>query len=167
MLFAVAVSRTWVDVTPPAGQQIFASQAVKSLSGSDLAPWVAALAVVGLAAWGAVLFTRTFGRRVSLGLATLSQATALAGLVSAVVGSAVHDELVRRVGSADGYATSLAPWLVVAALAGVVAVAVAVISFLACGSWPSMGSRYDAPAGAAEGLDDPWKQLDAGIDPTE
>ena len=35
------------------------------------------------------------------------------------------------------------------------------------GTWPTMGSRYESPAGQADTEDDLWAALDEGRDPTE
>ena len=62
-------------------------------------------------------------------------------------------------------------WWWVALVASVVALAAAAVSVRSCGSWPEMGSRYDAPVARprAEEMDDVdlWRAIDQGRDPTD
>jgi uncharacterized membrane protein (TIGR02234 family) len=65
-------------------------------------------------------------------------------------------------------------WWWVALVASVVALVAAVTAVRVCGSWPEMGRRYDAPAGAArepapEEMEeiDLWRAIDQGRDPTD
>lgn len=117
---------------------------------SDAAPLSLALALVSLAAWGAVLVLRRIGRRIVSVLGVLAAATAgISGIVEAP-------------GAVGG-------WLPVLASAVLFAVA-----FVLAPQWPEMSARYDAGGGAAdEGRDraravptDPWKAIDQGHDPT-
>lgn len=126
-------------------------------------PATTALALVALAAWGVFLVTRGWVRRT---LAVLAAAAALAPIPA--IWSTRHDLLAGHAGStANGW-----PW--VALLGCVVAVAAAVVAVLKAPQWPEMGSRYDAPTGAAvthrpvqeQSSLDLWKSLDEGHDPT-
>jgi hypothetical protein len=63
------------------------------------------------------------------------------------------------------------PWLTLAA--GLVAAVAAATAVVAAPQWPEMGTKYDAPSGAApapqeepESSLEVWKALDEGRDPT-
>lgn len=127
------------------------------------APWLAPIAVVGLAAAGALLATRGTARRA-------------VGVLLVLIGAGL------AVGGGRGLADSqLWPAL---CLVGGVAVAVAGALTVARGrTWPGMGARYErsgpkAPAGAPSDRSVPaardgsvastqaWEALDRGEDPT-
>ena len=72
-------------------------------------------------------------------------------------------------------ATAVSPtgWYVTAAVAAALSAAVLVVAWLRAPGWPTMSSRYDAPAGrpattaATPAPVDLWKALDEGQDPTD
>jgi uncharacterized membrane protein (TIGR02234 family) len=163
-LFAVAASQTWVTAT--AGSATFASQKLREIDGTDAAPEVAGLALVGLAAWGVVLVARTVGRRIALALAVGAQGFAVVAALAASTGSRVELEAEQQLGNPTSYSLDWSAWLPVGVGAGLVAVVIAAFAILRCGRWPAMGSKYDAPAAVNDVPEDPWKQLDAGFDPT-
>jgi hypothetical protein len=131
-------------------------------------PLALALSLVVLAGWGALLVSRGRLRRVVAAVAL----TAAAGVGACVVAAPitlpdrVRDQLPD--GSAD---VSVSPtgWFLVAAVASVLSAAVLVVAWVRSPAWPSMSSRYDAPATrpADPGETDLWKALDEGHDPTE
>jgi uncharacterized membrane protein (TIGR02234 family) len=66
-------------------------------------------------------------------------------------------------------------WWWVALVAAVLALAASALAVRHARSWPEMGSRFDAPAGAAPARRDPedmedvdlWRAIDQGRDPTD
>lgn len=142
-------------------------------------PLAGALALVALACWGVLLVTRGVVRRVVAGLAALAAAGIL---VVVVVGGFVQDDdaaadLGTRLGL--GGATvplERSPWLWVCLASAFLALVAAVVAVRSVGSWPEMGTRYDAPgtdhAPVASDPEDQtnidlWKSLDEGTDPTD
>jgi hypothetical protein len=160
-----AATRVWVvEVTPrPAPLPVVRLER----TGGDLLPWLAPLAVVGLAGAGAVLASRGVGRRLTGGL------LALLGLAVAAGGV---------VGLSRAEIQTLWP---LGCLLGGVLIGVAGAWTLARGGhWPVMGARYErgardpgatasTPSGPApadgttrRGSLDTWEALDRGEDPT-
>ncbi|MFC5728467.1 MULTISPECIES: Trp biosynthesis-associated membrane protein [Nocardioides] len=145
-------------------------------------PLAGALALVALACWGVLLVTRGVVRRVVAGLATLA-ATGM--LVVIVLGGFVqHDDAAADLGSRLGLGGATVPiertgWLWVALVTSVLALAAGAAALRLVGSWPEMGTRYDAPTGGATAAAasetepeeqsnlDLWRSLDEGTDPTE
>lgn len=145
-------------------------------------PLAGALALVALACWGVLLVTRGVVRRVVAGLATLSAAGMLAVVV--LGGFVQHDDAAADLGSRLGLGGATVPvdrtaWFWVALVTSVVAVTTGAAALRLVGSWPEMGSRYDAPTGGTTTVTaaevepeeqsnlDLWKSLDEGTDPTE
>ncbi len=171
----VAVSRPWVSATasvtglPPLRAQV---------DGADVAPLAAALGVVLLASFGAVLATRGWVRR---GLGALIVVCGLAVLASVVhpgdVSAAVEQGLSARGWSGGSYDASTSPWRWVAAAGAVGCVLAGLLVARFGGSWPSMGARYDAVGGQADPKvtsrevvvteSDLWRSIDQGRDPTQ
>lgn len=176
-LVALAGTKTWVS---PAGDsansevtQLINAAADKSGSSASTA-----LALVVLASWGVVLVTRGRFRRV---IAWFGAGVAVVLFVVVVAGWNVARQQLL-----DQYApyadtnpdTSWTVWAYLAALGAVVAVAAGVFAVRQVRGWPEMGSRYDAPTGAANGAAETaqpveeqssleiWKSLDEGEDPT-
>ncbi|MBM7515291.1 Trp biosynthesis-associated membrane protein [Nocardioides nitrophenolicus] len=146
-------------------------------------PLAGALALVALAAWGVLLVTRGIVRR---GAAVLALLGAAGVLVVVVVGGFVQDDdaaadLATRLGlNLAAVDVERSGWLWVAIGCSLVALVAAAAAVRLVPSWPEMGSRYDAPTGAASssapvaGQDpaeqsnlDLWKSLDEGHDPTD
>ena len=131
-------------------------------------PLALALSLVMLAGWGVVLVTRGRVRRGVAGLALLAAlgVVACAAVAPLTLPDQVREQLPE--GSGD---VSVSPtgWFVTAAVSAVLAVAVLVLAWLRSPSWPTMSSRYDAPAGrpAEQSGTDLWKALDEGHDPTD
>ncbi|MGK5672217.1 Trp biosynthesis-associated membrane protein [Micromonospora sp. URMC 106] len=135
-------------------------------TGTDLLPWLPALALVGLAGGGAVLATRGRARRLLGGLlAALGAAVAAGGGYGLV--AAFDGELSRQ-------------WPALCLVGGVLAVAGGLLTALRGRRWPAMGARYERPArgaGAPVARDadgrvtgrrttEAWDALDRGEDPT-
>ncbi|HEX7716281.1 MAG TPA: Trp biosynthesis-associated membrane protein [Marmoricola sp.] len=130
-------------------------------------PLALALALVVLAGWGALLVSRGIVRRAC---ATVAVAAAV-GVVACVVTApfTLPDDL--RSGLP---ASSVEPgvgatgWFVTAAIVSVLSTLVLVEAWRRAPSWPTMGTRYDAPATRSAQVDDTdlWKALDEGRDPT-
>ena len=172
---AVAAAKPWASAGAAAK-----SLASAGLSGAGEEPLALALALVALAAWGAVLVTRGRFRLVIVVVGLLS---ALGVFVTAVVAHsdapdsvrrAVADNLALSPKAADTIHIALTGWYWVGAVAAVVTAAGFVLALRALPRLPSMGGRYDAPGAVAErARTEPrtqteiWKAIDEGVDPTE
>lgn len=129
-----------------------------------------ALSLVLLACWGVLLVTRGRARRV---VAVLGLLAALAALVLAGLDAGhLRDDLaaLARAQGREPGAIGFTAWFWVAWVAGAAALAVSAVAVRRVGTWPAMGSRYDAPGartdtGADTGLD-LWRAQDEGRDPT-
>lgn len=175
-LAAVASAQVWgrARVTEPALRVVEAR-------GGDVVPVALPLALVSLAAWGAVLVLRKRGRRV---VSVVGLAAAL-GVVLAVVtgvgevGGTLRD-LVSAASPGD-VTTDTTAWPYAAGVGALLAAVAFVIALRAAATWPEMSSRYDSPAagpgaggaGGSQGSGgdeassgDLWKALDEGRDPT-
>jgi uncharacterized membrane protein (TIGR02234 family) len=170
-LAAVAASRDWARASgSAAGIDVAASS-----KGSASAPLAVALALVALAAWGVVLVVRG---RVRRGVAVLG-ALASAGVLVAVVGAfgRAQDDAVEAVvargGTGDAFTSSLTAWYWVCAAGAALTLLAFAVAVAVSPRWPSMSSRYDAPAARAasspaqpDNEQDMWRALDDGHDPT-
>lgn len=167
-LAAVAGSRTWAEGRgSAAGIRVTAA-----VDGSDVAPLVTALALVSLAAWGAVLVTRGRFRRV-VGCVGLASSVAVAVAVALAFGSsrdAVVAALADKGATGDVAAGGPSAWYYLAGVAAVVAAGAFAVAVRAAPGWPAMSSRYDAPGGRPPSSEDAerdmWRALDEGRDPT-
>jgi uncharacterized membrane protein (TIGR02234 family) len=174
-LAAVASSKPWIG-----GATAGATDATMSAGDTGTRyPLASALALVLLAGWGVLLVTRGRVRRTFAVLAALATAGLL---VAVVVGHAQLPDQARAstqsVLSGRTADTGFTGWFWTSAVAAVLAVVPAVLAVRLVGSWPEMGSRYDAPgaqadrqarevAPAPETEQELWKALDAGHDPTD
>jgi uncharacterized membrane protein (TIGR02234 family) len=172
---AVAAAKPWA--APAAGTDALQAAGVGTAGEVPLA---LALGLVALAAWGAMLVTRGLFRRV---VAVIGAVAAVGTAITAVVGAwraphsvhtAVRDHLALSTKAADAINVGLTGWYWTALVASFLLVAGFAMALRDLGSWPSMGSRYDAPATAAErARSEPrtpqeiWKALDDGVDPTD
>lgn len=167
-----ASSRTWVSADLQAGG--LPSDAV-DVTGNQVQPLLGALALVIAAAAIAVLAA---GRTVRRWVGILIALAAAAGLVitvttdpsgSGALASAIQDSPAF---TGDNAPADLARswWPIAAAAAFAIAVALGGLIAVYGPSWPTMGSRYDAPAAERRSVSDNesdlWKALDAGEDPT-
>jgi uncharacterized membrane protein (TIGR02234 family) len=173
-LCALAVARPWARATatvsglPPIEA---------SVDGVDVAPVAAALAIVCLAGFGAVLATRGWVRR-GLGVVIVASATVVVAVavVPESTTGLLEDALGARGWTGGGYDRSVTAWRVAAAVSGAVVMAAGAIVTRFAGEWATMGTRYDSPSegrqtsqSAADGpMSDAamWRALDDGGDPT-
>ena len=171
-LAAVASTRDWLAVDGSASGGALSSGLTPTAAQES--PLAAALALVVLACWGVVLVTRRRFRRAVAALGAVAGVGFAATVVSApwLMRRAYADELRRVVGAEVGD-IGLTAWWWAALAAAVLVVVTTVLAVLLVPHWPEMGSRYDAPADAADarrgtpesGID-LWKALDEGRDPT-
>ncbi|QOC91117.1 Trp biosynthesis-associated membrane protein [Micromonospora craniellae] len=154
-----AVTRAWAVDTSVVG--VPTPLVDEGRTGTQLLPWLPALALVGLAGGGAVLATRGRPRQVLGGL------LALIGLMLAGGGgyglvADLGDEVARQ-------------WPALTLIGGVLAAAGGVLTALRGRGWPAMGARYERrsrPSTPAQspirgaGTVDAWDALDRGEDPT-
>ncbi|AGL15592.1 Trp biosynthesis-associated membrane protein [Actinoplanes sp. N902-109] len=155
------ITRTWL-VTVRTG----ITEIRHDSSGTESAPLVLGLALVGLAGAGALLATRGVARRV---LGALLMLAGLGTAVSAIIG---------RAGLPGGGAKATT-WAVLCVLGGILVLTGGWWAVRHGHEWPGMGARYDrtvapaasSPPSAADG-DGPmdarstWDALDRGQDPT-
>ena len=131
--------------------------------GTDAAPLVLGLALVGLAGAGALLATRGVLRRILGALITLAGAGVVAGTIAGRAG--------LDIGSAGLGGTA---WPVACALGGLLVIAGGWSAVRHGHEWPAMGARYErgattpAPTGGSGPVDAraAWDALDRGDDPT-
>jgi len=171
----VGVGRTWASVDVPAGPLTDAPTV--ALPGSELAPGVRALGLVGLAGVVALAATRRTGRVVVGGLLVLTGAGVVASVVVPDLTAASLDSGRVAAAGADPASAPVAatawPWLT--ALGGAVLAAAGLLTVLRGRSWPGLGQRYDAPAphraqpdaASAPSERGLWEALDRGEDPTD
>ncbi|HET6167118.1 MAG TPA: Trp biosynthesis-associated membrane protein [Marmoricola sp.] len=131
-------------------------------------PLALGLALVVLAAWGVVLVTGRRVRRVMFALAAL---TTVGVLVCIVVAAFTLPEQIRAGlpgHGADNRADPTAAYVISSAAAPLV-LGLVLVGWRLAPRWPTMSSRYDAPATRSPDPDeaDLWKALDAGRDPTD
>jgi uncharacterized membrane protein (TIGR02234 family) len=166
-LSALAGSKPWAS---PDGQ---AGSTLVDKTGGHV-PLAAALGLVGMAAWGVLLVTRGWVRRV---VAVLVGVSAAALVVTAVAARSSALDSARKatvdLGRTPTGAHTTA-WWYAGLVAALLALAAAALAVRHVSSWPEMGSRYDAPTARAE-VDDParmeevdlWRAIDQGRDPTD
>ena len=150
-LALLAGSRTWQTSSVPRPAPLPPSSVTHT--GNSLLPWMAALALVGLAGAGAILATRGLARRI-------------VGIVIALAGIGVV------VAAARGFSYTTG-WALLALIGGLGIVFGGAEAVRRSASWPAMGARYDRAAGAPVAKERPvtevtmWDDLDRGIDPTD
>lgn len=183
-LAATAANKPWVSgssgrIDTAQGEEM---NSMLSLDGVRDSPLAGALALVVLACWGVLLVTRGRFRR---GVAVLALVAAVGTVVVGVeaawsLPAKLSDALVEASGS-DVSSTSFTAWYAAALVGAVLSVLATAAAVRLVGTWPEMGTRYDAPAGGnadagsgpAEAAGevpreniDIWKALDEGRDPT-
>ena len=171
-LATVAAARDWA-VAESLGAGVASSG---SATGSEAAPLALALALVALAAWGAVLVLRGRVRNVVAILGLVASVGVLAVVVDAFDGAqdAAADAASSAAGATgDVLVISLTGWYWATAVGAVLCVGAFAVAARRAAGWPAMGTRYDAPssrsgpsAGAATEDRDLWRALDEGHDPT-
>lgn len=175
-LSAVAGDRLWVVPETSEGPGAAAAEAVSSvrlgLDETAQMPLATALALVVLAAWGALLVTRGRVRRVLAGLALVAAlgiaASVVVGAVS-IPGDVRADLAASLPSAAAGPATAYTGWFWAAGAGAALSVLATAAAVRWVPQWPQMGSRYDAPSAPT---DEPasdlelWRAFDEGRDPT-
>lgn len=167
-----AASRTWIEATvrakglPPD---------MITVSGTAAQPMVPALALVVVTGALAVLAASMRVRWV-VGVLVVVVGIGAAILV-ATSGSALDEALDDAVRVSTAFTGSNAPagrlvvvWPVLAGVSFALAAGLGLVVIRNAGTWPTMGSRYESPAGQAKEArteDDLWSALDEGRDPTE
>ncbi|MER5455863.1 Trp biosynthesis-associated membrane protein [Micromonospora sp. NPDC002389] len=155
-----AVTRTWAVDTDVVG--VPTPLVDEGRTGTQLLPWLPALALVGLAGGGAVLATRGRLRQVLGGLLALLGLMIVGGGGYGLVAE-IGDEVARQ-------------WPALTLLGGLLAAAGGLLTALRGRDWPAMGARYErrsrqsAPAAGpirGAGTVEAWDALDRGEDPTE
>lgn len=162
---AVSSGRVWARASADVAG--VASEA--TAKGSEVAPLALALALVGLAAWGAVLVLRRTPRRLVAGLGLVASL----GVAVVTVGSAgrARDEALSQLAgktSAVDASVHLTGWYAATIVGAVLAALGFAAAVVLAPSWPEMANRYDAPNTAPSEAEqqDLWKALDHGEDPT-
>lgn len=136
------------------------------VTGADAAPVVTACAFVVLAAGLALLVTGPIGRKIVAVIALMAAGTG--AISAATAAAAVERALERQIGV--GGTVHLWHWGALALF--VVAMVLALATWVTSRDWPTMSSRYEAP-GANDSTIEPdseaevWKAFDEGADPTE
>jgi len=158
-LAAFAATRTWAVELTIRPAPLPATRVTRT--GGDLLPWLPALALVGLAAAGAVLATRGVVRRLVGVLLTL--------LGLGVAAGAAYGGFVTARGEVS------VGWPVLCALGGVGAAVAGAVTAVRGATWPVMGARYERGGSTAAGVPARggvgdtaavWDALDRGEDPT-
>jgi uncharacterized membrane protein (TIGR02234 family) len=167
-LTAVASNRTAFALDNASGTGAGSVSPATDIDGSM--PLATSLGLVFLAAWGVLLVTRGVVRRALAWLVL----TASLGLVVSV-GAAyltLPDDLRGQLRASGMTSVSISPtgWFWVAAVGAVLSLGTGLIALRRVGSWPEMGTRYDAP-GTTTRVDpdsnlDLWKAIEEGRDPT-
>jgi uncharacterized membrane protein (TIGR02234 family) len=173
-----AGGRAWAEVTAQRRPPLPPVTAV--ITGSEAAPLVPAAGLVLLAAAGALLAVRGWGR-IAVGLVMVLAGAGLtwaSGRVLAGVDVVTTQLQALGVPAAD-LATDVAPgWPVAAVVAGVLGIGAGAVTAVRGRRWPAMGRRYersgDAGAGTAaapaatdeQRASQAWTALDRGEDPT-
>ena len=167
-----AASRTWAHVR--VATDGLPSDSV-NVSGADAQPLVSALALVIVTAALAVLAASP---RVRRGVGVFTVLVAVTAAIVVLVGSSLDSAVDRAVeaspaftGSGDHDFTTSA-WKFVTVLAFALAALLGGVTAKFGATWPTMSSRYDAPAArptveAPQSDAEMWKALDEGRDPTQ
>ncbi len=182
-LAAVAAAKPWVG--SGAGTGAADDATLTALDAGTRYPLASAVSLVLLAAWGVLLVTRGWVRRAFAVVATLAALALVVTVVAAYrtlpdsAGSS-FEQLMGRATGDHGFTG----WFWTAAVCAVLALVPTVLAVRLVGSWPQMGTRYDAPgsgaavtgAGPARDTDpevgrgreqELWAALDEGRDPTD
>lgn len=168
-----AAGRTWAE------SQVVSeglAPATVSVSGTDAQPLVSALALVVVTAALAILAAGPRLRRV-VGVLTILAAGTGAVVVPRSGSDRLSDALTTAAEKSAAYTgpasltdISHSPWDLVTIAAFVIAVVLGAVTVRLGPKWPTMSSRYDAPAARPATSDlsdtDMWKAMDDGHDPT-
>ncbi len=172
-LVLLTAGATWVRVrvagTAADGQETTAAPLAASLTGSDLAPALAGLGLVGLAGVVAIAATRRFGRVVvgvlvvlaGVAIAVAAGRIAADPLPAVRAASQVRDLVPGTVADLRDLRRTPAPWL--ATGGGVFLALGGVLVALRGRTWSALSARYRTPAARPV---DAWEAIDRGDDPT-
>ncbi|WP_248582099.1 Trp biosynthesis-associated membrane protein [Nocardioides sp. InS609-2] len=142
--------------------------------GAGQLPLAGALSLVLLACWGVLLVTRG---RVRRGVTWLALLAAL-GLVTTMITGwfTLADQFRTALGEVTEADIDItwSAWFWVACVGAVLSLVAAAAAVRFVGTWPEMGSKYDAPTDQRRRLADAetdesqdlWKAIDEGRDPT-
>ncbi len=169
-----ALGRTWAS-SKVVAEGLTADKV--SATGSDAHPLAAALAVVIIASALAILAS---ARRVRQAVGVFTAIVALvASWIIVFDGDALDGAISTAVEKSPAFTGANHPdaiqetaWSYVALAAFVLAAVLGTLTTRLAASWPTMGSRYDAPpvrVSTQQNQDDNdmWKALDEGRDPTQ
>lgn len=177
-LVLVGTGNAWVLLQVAGGPLL--PQREIGVTGTELAPGLRALGLVGLAGVPALAATRGRGR-VLVGLLLLAAGAAVIAVVVnleltglRLLGRAIMSDPVRQAGGAVGESGDLTGWSVVTALGGLVLALTGLLVAARGRRWTALGRTYEAPvpgapAAPSEGpaaARDLWAALDRGEDPT-
>ena len=171
----VGAGREWVLVEV-VGSPLLPDRQV-AVAGTDLAPGLRALGLVGFAGVLALAASRGRGRLLVGLVLLLTGVGALAvtaRLLAAGLGElALGTTAVRDAGPADGAGADPTLWPYVTALGGLLLALAGLLVMLRGPRWAGLGRRYDAPTAAPApepaapvAERDLWEALDRGEDPT-
>ncbi len=176
-LSAVAGSKALVGADLAAAQPNAATASTLAVGAGQL-PLVSALSLVLLACWGVLLVTRG---RVRRGVTWLALLAAL-GLVASLVDGwfALPDQFRTALAgfTAGDIDVTWSAWFWVACVGAVLSLVAAASAARLVGTWPEMGTKYDAPTdqpsdrpsrrsdAETDESQDLWKAIDEGRDPT-
>ena len=168
-----AASRTWAHVR--VATDGLPSDSV-DVTGTDAQPLVSALALVVVTAALAVLAASPRVRRVVGGFTVV--VAVMAAVIVLLGGSSLDSAVDHAVKESPAYTGSgdhdftTSAWKYVTAFAFVLAALLGGVTARLGALWPTMSSRYDAPAArpavaAPQSDAEMWKALDEGRDPTQ
>ncbi len=172
-LVLLTAGATWVRVrvaaTTADGQEAAAAPLAASLTGSDLAPALAGLGLVGLAGVVAIAATRRLGRVVvgalvvlaGVAIAVVAGRLAADPLPAVRAASQVRDLVPGATADLRDLRRTFAPWL--ATCAGVLLALGGLLVALRGHTWSALSARYRTPAARPV---DAWEAIDRGDDPT-
>lgn len=146
LLTLVSAGRSWASAFVPE-TDLLPARAI-ALSGTDLAPGVTALALVGLAGMVALAATRRWGRiavGVLIGLDGLGILAVTVDRLTGLTAAAGTSTAVREAGAAGGVTVDGTVWPYVALLGGVLLLAAGLLVAVRGPGWAALGRRYDAP----------------------
>lgn len=170
-LALLAGTRTWLRATV---ESPGLPSDVVTVNGRDAAPIAVGMALIVIAAALAVLATKTWLRR---GVGALVVVASLVGAVFAQTSDPSIEPFTRVLAESPAFTGNNQPdvlihtaWQLVTVAAFLVAAVLGVVVVAMAGRWPTMGSRFEAPAATK---DEPrteadlWAAMDEGRDPTE
>jgi uncharacterized membrane protein (TIGR02234 family) len=170
-LVLVGLGNPWT-VVEVVGSPLLPERQV-DVAGSELAPGLRALGLVGLAGVPALAASRGRGRTVVGLLLLLAGAAVVTGVLGLRVGDGFDERVlstdsVREAGGAEGEAFDRTSWPYVTAFGGLLLALAGLQAAVKGRRWSGLGRRYDAPTAAPPpaGERDLWEALDRGEDPT-